>query len=77
MLNFILFIAVFLTASFGSSWIMVRLGYPLPRKLDNREDWLLLVFKLILFTIVALVLFAILLLFGQDVAGISARFIPD
>lgn len=74
MLNFVLFIAVFLIASFGSSWIMVRLGYPLPRKLEKREDWLLLLFKLILFTIVVLVLLAVLLLLGLDVTGITGRF---
>jgi hypothetical protein len=77
MLNFLLFIAVFLVASFGSSWIMVRLGYPLPQKLNSKEDWLLLLFKLLLFTIMVLVLLAVLLLLGLDIAGISSRFIES
>ncbi|KPP97079.1 MAG: hypothetical protein HLUCCA01_12335 [Bacteroidetes bacterium HLUCCA01] len=73
MVNFILFLAVFIIASFGSSWLMVRLGYPLPRKLEVKEDWFLLAYKLILFTIFVLVQLAILLVFGLDIVGIGTQ----
>jgi hypothetical protein len=71
MLNFILFAIVFLAASFGSSWLMVRWGYPLPRKLQNREDVMLLTYKLTLFSLIVVILLAILMLLGFDLLNLT------
>lgn len=71
MINFIVFILVFIIASVGSSMLMVRLGYPLPKKLSSRHDWFLLMYKLILFSIFVLVQLAVLLAVGIDLFGLS------
>jgi hypothetical protein len=71
MLNFLLFVLVFLLASAGSSVLMVKLGYPLPKSLSTRYDWLLLLYKLILFTIFVLVQLAILMIFKIDLIGLT------
>lgn len=73
MINLILFIAVFLTASFGSTWLMVRWGYPLPRKLANREDAMLLVYKITLMSLIAVMLLTILTLLGFDLLNLAGE----
>ena len=76
MLNFLLFVLVFVIASAGSSVLMIKFGYPLPRSLSNKYDWMLLLYKLILFTILVLIQLAILMLFSIDLIGLSG-FILD
>jgi hypothetical protein len=72
MLHFILFAIIFLAASFGSSWLMVKWEYPLPRKLSTREDVMLLVYKLTLFSLIVVVLLAVFLLLGFDLLNLNA-----
>jgi hypothetical protein len=63
MINLLLFIVVFAVASFGSTYLMKMRGYPIPSKLNRKEDWILLGYKLILMSIIAIVQIAILMIF--------------
>jgi hypothetical protein len=64
MINLILFIAVFGIATFGSTYLMQKRGYQIPTKLNTKQDWLLLVYKLVLMSLIAIVQIIILMLFG-------------
>jgi len=66
MTNFILFIVVFGVSTFGSTYLMRKRGYPIPSKLNTKEDWLLLAFKLILMTIIAIIQIVVLMIFGIE-----------
>jgi hypothetical protein len=65
-LNILILLIVFLTSSFGSAWLMNRLGYEVPHFPQNREDYLIVLMKLLLFAIIALLMFALLLLSGLN-----------
>ncbi len=45
---------------------MYKMGYWLPKNLTTRQDYLLVLYKLILFTIIAIVQIAILMALGID-----------
>jgi hypothetical protein len=57
---------VFFIASIGSTFIMYKKGYWLPKNLTSKHDYLLVLYKLILFTIIAIVQIAILMMLGID-----------
>jgi hypothetical protein len=63
-LNILTLLFVFLASSFGSAWLLRRYGYVIPRSPQSREDYLIILMKVILFSIIALLLFALLLLLG-------------
>ncbi|TVQ12630.1 MAG: hypothetical protein EA364_08425 [Balneolaceae bacterium] len=65
-LNILILLLVFITASLGSAWLMKRLGYEVPHFPQNREDYLIVLMKLLLFAIIALLMFALLLLSGLN-----------
>lgn len=65
-LGIIILLAVFLTSTLGSAYLMRRFGYPVPSKPVTREDFLIVLMKMILFAIIALLLFAALLIVGYN-----------
>lgn len=66
MTNLILFILVFGIATFGSTYLMQKRGYPIPKKLQTKQDWFLLLFKLILMSLIAIVQIILLMIFGIE-----------
>lgn len=64
--NILTLLVVFLASSFGSTWLLQRNGYAIPRSPQTREDYLIILMKILLFSIIALLLFAILLLLGLN-----------
>lgn len=62
--NLLILLAVFVIASFGSDRLLRHFGYPPPRQLKSREDWILLAMKLIMFTLLTIVLLVMILLAG-------------
>ncbi|MCH8558948.1 MAG: hypothetical protein LAT84_14085 [Balneolia bacterium] len=65
-INLIILVIVFISSSFLSTVLMRKLGYPVPRSLKTREDKILVLMKLIMFSIMVAVLLAVLLVFGVD-----------
>ena len=65
-LHLILLLVIFLVSSFGSGWLMHLYGYPVPKSLSSRDDYILLAMKLVLFTILVIVQLVILLLVGLN-----------
>lgn len=63
-LNILTLLVVFLTSSFGSAYLMKRFGYEVPRSPQTREDFIIVFMKIVLFAIIALLMFAMLLLAG-------------
>lgn len=63
-LNILSLLVVFLTSTFGSAFLMKRFGYEVPRSLHTREDYIIVLMKLVLFAIITLLMFALLLLAG-------------
>jgi hypothetical protein len=63
-LNILTLLAVFLTSTFGSAFLMKRFGYEVPRSPQTREDYIIVLMKIVLFAIIALLMFALLLLAG-------------
>lgn len=64
--KFLIFVGVFFIASIGSTYFMYKMGYWLPKNLTTKQDYLLVLYKLILFTIIAIVQIAILMALGID-----------
>jgi len=65
-LNLIILIITFIAGSLLSTYLMRRLGYPLPRSFSTREDKLLVLMKIILFSLIVTLLLAVFLIFGID-----------
>jgi hypothetical protein len=65
-LSIIILLAVFLASTLGSAYLMRRFGYPIPPKPVSRDDYLIVFMKMILFAIIALLLFAALLIAGYN-----------
>ncbi|MFU8860825.1 MAG: hypothetical protein ACNA8K_10395 [Cyclonatronaceae bacterium] len=65
-LNILILLFVFLTSSFGSAFMMKRFGYEVPRFPKTREDYIIVLMKIMLFSIIALLMFAVLLLAGLN-----------
>jgi hypothetical protein len=63
-LNILTLLAVFLTSSLGSAFLMKRFGYEIPRSPKTRDDFIIVFMKIVLFAIIALLMFALLLLAG-------------
>lgn len=65
-LNILILLIVFITSSLLSGFLLRQFGYPPPRKLENRQDYLLFAMKIITFMIIALLFMALLMLLGID-----------
>ncbi len=65
-LNLLLLVIIFITGSFLSTWLMRKRGYRVPHNMKTREDKLLLLMKLLLFSLITTLLLVALLLFGID-----------
>jgi hypothetical protein len=72
-LNLIVLVIIFITGSFLSTWLMRHYGYPVPRSLKTREDKLLFLMKLILFSLITTLLLIAFLLFGIDPLNLMGR----
>ena len=59
-------LVIFVVSSFGSGYIMHKNGYGVPKKLTSREDYLLILMKLTLFSLLAVLLLVIVMLAGLD-----------
>jgi hypothetical protein len=64
--KFLILVGVFFIASIGSTYFMYKKGYWLPKNLTTKQDYLLVLYKLILFTVIAIVQIAILMALGID-----------
>ncbi|MEX0686403.1 MAG: hypothetical protein WD267_00780 [Balneolales bacterium] len=62
----LLLIVVFIASSFGSGWLLNRYGYHVPHAINNREDYILIAMKIVLFMILMIVQLVILLLIGVN-----------
>jgi len=65
-LNLTILVIIFITGSFLSTWLMRKRGYRVPRTMKTREDKLLLLMKLVLFSLITTLLLVLFLLFGID-----------
>lgn len=65
-LNILILLLVFVTSSLGSAYLMKRFGYEVPHFPKTREDYIIVLMKIMLFTIIALLMFAFLLLTGLN-----------
>lgn len=65
-LNILILLIVFLGSSFLSGFVLTHYGYPPPRKIETREDYLLVAMKLITFTIFVILFLVLLIFFGID-----------
>ena len=65
-INLIILVIVFISSSFLSTVLMRKLGYPVPRSFKTREDKILVVMKLIMFSIMVALILAVLLIFSVD-----------
>lgn len=65
-INLIILVIVFISSSFLSTVLMRKLGYPVPRTFKTREDKILVVMKLIMFSIMVALILAVLLIFSVD-----------
>jgi hypothetical protein len=63
MLNVLAYLIIFLIASWGSSFIMRKRGYPKPQSLSNRVDRILALMHLIWFVIISMLLLSLWLVF--------------
>ncbi|GEM_PF-2396789 len=65
-INLIILLVVFISSSFLSTILMRRMGYPVPRSINTREEKILVLMKLIMFSIMVALVLAVLLVFGVD-----------
>lgn len=63
-LDIVILLAIFVTSSVGSGWMMHRLGYGLPGRLKGRDAAILVVMKILLMSVWAIVLIVLLWLMG-------------
>lgn len=72
-LNIFILLVIFISGSWLANVLMRRYGYPVPRSLKTREDKLLFLMKLVLFSMLTSLMLAFLLLFGIDPLNLMGR----
>lgn len=65
-LNVLVLVVIFVSSSLLSGYLMTKAGYPPPKRLVSREDYILLAMKLISFAIITLLSLALFMLLGID-----------
>jgi hypothetical protein len=65
-MDLLAYILIFLIASWGSSFIMRKRGYPRPQSLSNKVDRILALMHLIWFIIISMLLLSLWLAFTMS-----------
>lgn len=72
-LDLLILFLIFVGGSLLSSYLMRRAGYRVPTSLKTREDRLLLIMKLLTFSMLTCIFLAVVMLLGLD----PLRLMPD
>ncbi|MCC5935371.1 MAG: hypothetical protein JJU35_14075 [Balneolales bacterium] len=72
-LNIFILLVIFISGSLLANYLMRLYGYPVPRSLSTREDKLLFLMKLVLFSMLTSLMLALLLIFGIDPLNLMGR----
>ena len=65
-INILSLLFVFIASSWLSGYLLTRFGYPPPKNLASREDYILFAMKIITFMIIVILFLVLFMLIGFD-----------